>query len=167
MRSVSTATRLQVGLFGLLFHVAAAALFAAKAARAPGADPRALIGPAAAAAVAGLVVYALLVAPYVQKRFGSSRRGVVLYDFLVGMLSELAVVAVAALLFGAATTAGALATTGAVGWLAATGRTTAFAFLWIVGTAMTEVLVLGNAAGFVGFIVLKKLAARRGAAAEA
>jgi hypothetical protein len=167
MAPVSTVTRLQVGLYGFVFHLAAAGLFALKAARTPGGDPRALIGPAAAAAVAALVVYALLVAPYAQKRFGSTRKGVALYDFLIGMLAELAVVAVAALLFGAASTAGGLASAGAGGWLAAAGRTTAFAFLWIIATAMTEVLVLGNAAGFVGFIVLKKLAARRGAPAKA
>jgi hypothetical protein len=166
MRSVNTVTRLQVGLFGLAFHVAAAGLFAAKAAGVPGSDPRAVIGPGAAAAVAAFAVYALLVAPYAQKRFGSARKGVVLYDFLIGMLAELAVVAVAALLFGAATTAGALAAAGLGGWLAAAGRAAAFSFLWTIGTTMTEVLVLGNAAGFAGFIVLKKLAARRGAVAK-
>jgi hypothetical protein len=161
MRSVSSVTRVRVGLFGLAFHVAAAGLLAAKAARAPGSDPRAVVGPAAAAAAAAFAVYALLVAPYAQKRLGSARSGVVLHDFLVGMLAELAVVGLAALLFGAATTAGVLAVAGAGGWLAATGRAAAFAFLWTIGTAMTEVLVLGNAAGFAGFIVLKKLAARR------
>lgn len=165
MKSV---TRLSVGLFGFVFHLAAAALLAAKASRAPTADLRALVGPALAAAVAAFVVYALVVTPYARKRFGTAKKGVVFFDFLVGMLAEVAVVALAALLFALPSASAAFATAGFGGALAHVVRTTALAFLWAVGTAMTEILAVGNGAGFVGYIVLKKLAARgeRTAAAE-
>jgi hypothetical protein len=149
---VSNVTRLQVGLYGLVFHLAAAGVLAAQ-----GVAPRALVAPAAAAAVAGFAVYALVVTRYAQRRLGSEKRGVVLYDFLVGMLAEVAVVAVASVLH-------AIPAAFAGGPGSALGRVAggaAFSFLWVVGTAFTEVLVLGNAAGFIGYIVLKKLAARR------
>jgi hypothetical protein len=162
---VKTLTRLQVGLFGLVFHVAAAALLAAKAAAAPGADWRAIPGPAAAAAVAAFVVYAVIVTPYARKRFGSGKRGVVLFDFLVGMLAEIAVVALASLFFAIFSASGGMA--GGIGaYLQQIASTAVLAFLWVVGTTMTEVLALGNAAGFAGWFVLKKLAERAGRAAE-
>jgi hypothetical protein len=162
---VNNVTRLTVGLFGLVFHAAVAGLLAAKAAASPQADLGALVGPSVALAAAAFVVYALLVTPYARKRFGTAKKGIVFFDFLIGMLSEIAVVALAALLYAIPSAAGAFAASGVTGYLANLVRTTALAFLWVVGTAMTEVLAVGNGAGFVGFIVLKKLAARSAGAA--
>lgn len=164
MKSV---TRLSVGLFGFVFHLAAAALLAAKAARAPTADLPALAGPTAAAAVAAFIVYALVVTPYARKRFGTAKKGVVFFDFLIGMLAEVAVVALAALLFALPSAGPAFASAGLGGAFMHVIRTTALAFLWAVGTAMTEILAVGNGAGFIGYIVLKKLAARGERAAAA
>ena len=161
-------TRLSVGLFGFVFHLAAAGLLAAKAARSPTADLRSIVGPTIAAALGAFVVYALIVTPYARKRFGTAKKGVVFLDFLVGMLAEIAVIALAAFLYAIPAAAPAFATAGVGGYLTNVVSTTALAFLWAVGTAMTEILAIGNGAGFVGYIVLKKLAARqeRAGAAE-
>jgi hypothetical protein len=35
-----------------------------------------------------------------------------------------------------------------------------FAFLWTFGSFFTQILVVGNAAGLIGFLVLKKLGER-------
>jgi hypothetical protein len=161
---VNKLTRLMVGLFGLAFHVVAAGLLALQLARA-GSAVRTVLGPGLAGAAAGFLVYALLVTRYAQKRLGTARKGVVLYDFLVGMLVEVAVVAVGALLYAVGTSAGTLASHGIGGYLGQVVSGAVFSFLWVVGTAFTEVLVLGNAAGFIGFIVLKRLAARGGSPA--
>jgi hypothetical protein len=164
MSPVPRVTRLSVGLFGLAFHLAAAGLLGLQMARrAPGSPWGVLLAPGLAAAAAGFLVYALLVAPYAAKRLGTARRGVVLYDFLVGMVVEVAVLAVGALLHAAGTSVATLASAGLSGYLAAVAGGAAFSFLWVVGTAFTEVLVLGNAAGFLGFIVLKRVARREAA----
>jgi hypothetical protein len=169
MAAVKSVTRLSVGLFGFLFHLAAAGLLAAKAARSPAADLRSIVGPTIAVAVAAFVIYAIIITPYAKKRFGTAKRGIVFFDFLIGMLAEIAVIALAALLHAIPAASGAFAAGGVAGYLANVLSTTALAFLWAVGTAMTEVLAVGNGAGFVGYIVLKKLAAReqRASAPEA
>lgn len=160
-------TRLTVGLFGLVFHLAMAGLLAAKAARAAASDLGAMLGPTVAAAVAAFVVYALVVTPYARKRYGTAKKGVVLYDFLIGMLAEVAVVALAALLWAIPSAAPAFAQGGVGGYFANVLRTASLGFLWAIGTAMTEIFAIGNGAGFAGFIVLKKLAAREARAAAA
>ena len=164
MKSV---TRLSVGLFGFLFHLLAAGMLAAKAARSPAAELGAVAGPAAAVAIAAFIVYALLVTRYARKRFGSATKGVVLYDFLVGMLVEVPVIAAAALLYAIPSAAATFADAGVIGYLWNVLRTAVLGFLWAVGTAMTEILVVGNGAGFVGYVVLKKLAAREARTAAA
>jgi hypothetical protein len=83
------------------------------------------------------------------------------------MLVEVAVVALAALLFALPAAAAAFGESGVTGSLVTLSRTAALGFLWAVGTAMTEILAVGNGAGFVGYIVLKKLAARSDRAAPA
>lgn len=157
-------TRLSVGAFGLAYHLAIAAVLAVRAARSPRPDLANLRSALVAFAIAAFLVYALLVTPYAQKRVGAVRRGVVLFDFLVGMMTEVAVVAVAALLYAIPSTAGALATAGVTGYVMQVLGTAALAFLGVIGTAMTEVLAVGNGAGFVGFLVLKALTAARGGA---
>ena len=40
---------------------------------------------------------------------------------------------------------------------------TAFAFLWTLGSFFLQILVIGNAAGFLGWWVMKKVKERRAA----
>jgi hypothetical protein len=166
---VKSVNRLTVGLFGLVYHLAVAGLLAAKASRSAHGDAGAIVGPTVAVGVAAFLVYALVVTPYARKRYGTAKKGIVFFDFLIGMVVEVAVVAVAALLYALFAASPAFAAQGVAGYLSGVLRGTALAFLWAVGTAMTELLAVGNGAGFLGYVVLKKLAARneRGAAAAA
>jgi len=166
---VKSVNRLTVGLFGLVYHLAVAALLATKAARSTQGDPGAVVAPTVAVALAAFVVYALVVTPYARKRYGTAKKGVVFFDFLVGMVVEVAVVAVAALMYALYAAAPAFAAQGVTAYLSGVLRGTALAFLWAIGPAMTEVLAVGNGAGVLGYVLLKKLAGRgdRGAAAAA
>jgi hypothetical protein len=151
-------SKLAVGLYGLLFHAVVVAVVVAIALK-----NRAAIEPLFWAVavpsllVAAFVVYALAVSRYVARR-DAQRKGVVFFDALVGMAAEPAIVALTALGYGLfAAVADAQA---GAGYLGALGNRTAFGFLYAVANFMTQILVIGNAAGLVGFVVLKKLAAR-------
>jgi hypothetical protein len=155
-------TRLSVGLYGLLFHAAVVGIAAWVGQRNQAGIPaRFWLEAAPPFLAAAFAVYAVVVAPYVPRR--ATTRGAVLFDSVVGMLAETAVFVLAALLHGAA--AAAPAARGGLGaWASAWAATSAFAILWAFGSFFLQILVVGNAAGLVGWWVLKRLAARAAAA---
>lgn len=106
--------------------------------------------------VAAFVVYALLVGPYLPRR--PTTKGAVFFDSAVGMLAECAIVVFTAIVYAFVTARGG--GEGAGGYLANAASTALFAFLWSFGSFITQILVIGNAAGLVGWWVLKKRASR-------
>ncbi len=148
-----------MGLYGLAFHAAAAALELWTAKRNQ-ADVSAgfwwTVVPAVL--VAAFVVYALVVAPYVPRR--PAHKMVVFYDCVVAMLGEVAILALTSVLYGLLVSRGALSD-GVGAYLLAAASTTSLAFLFVLASFFTRVLVWGNAAGFLGWFVMKKVNARR------
>jgi hypothetical protein len=151
--------RLWVGLYGLAFHVLAVLLVLWTARRNQADIPAdfwwAAVPPLLVAAFA---VYALVVAPYVPKR--PTHKMLVFYDCVVAMLAEVAILALTSVLYGLLASRDALAG-GAGAWLGAAANMMAFAFLYALGSFFLQVLVVGNAAGFLGWWVMKKVNARR------
>jgi hypothetical protein len=98
--------------------------------------------------VSALVAYALVVAPYVPKR--SKRRGVVLFDCLVGMLAELVILVLTSVGYGAI--AALLQGAPPVAVASAAMLTMLYAF----AAFLTQVLAVGNAAGLLGWLILEK-----------
>lgn len=154
MRSI----RVRVGLYGLVFHavVVLCALAVAAANRAP-IHARFWAIAAPALLVAAFAMYALVVAPYVARR--AAKRGVAFLDAAIGMAVEPAVAILATVLFSVVSAWPALAD-GAAAYAATIGGHVYLALLWLVANFATQILVIGNAAGFVGFLLLKRLAAR-------
>lgn len=151
--------RVWAGLYGLAFHAAALAITLWIARRNQAEIPASFwwtAGPAFL--VAGFVVYALLVGRYLPRR--PSTRGAFFFDSAVGMLAEAGVVAVTSALYALVVSTRALEG-GIIGYLGAVARTTVFAFLFSVGSFFLQILVVGNAAGILGFWLLRKLNARR------
>lgn len=149
-------------VYGLLFHavVAAIVVWVARSHRAriePGfwwvAVPLVL--------AAGAGGFALVAGPYLRRR-NDRRRGVVLVDALVGMLAECVTVVQLALLFGAV--AAARTGGGAAAALAAFASNASFVALYAAASFLEQILVVGNAAGLVGWWLLKR-AGRVGASA--
>lgn len=156
---MASATRLETGLYGAAFHAAVGGTLVAIAAwnRAP-IPPRFWAIALPCAVVMGGLVYALIVAPYAMRR--EYRKGIVFFDSAVGMFAELAVVAFTALAYGvidAATSPEGLTA-------AAVGNHVLFVFLYAVGNFLTQVLVIGNLAGLVGWVLLKRRATKPDAA---
>ncbi|ABS28006.1 hypothetical protein [Anaeromyxobacter sp. Fw109-5] len=150
--------RVRVGLYGLAFHavVVAAYLGVARSNRAP-IDARFWTVGALSLFAASFIVYALLVAPYVARRV--QKRGVAFLDAAIGMAAEPAVAILATLLYSVVS-AGPALREGAGAFAGALGGLTYVGLLWLAANFATQILVLGNAAGFIGFILLKLLAAR-------
>jgi hypothetical protein len=151
-------TRVSVGLYGLLFHAAVVGAVAWVGHRNQAGIPARFwvetVPPFLAAAFA---VYAAVVTTYVQRR--ATARSAVLFDSAVGMFAEIAVFVLAAFLY-AVTNAGPAARDGLAAWASAAARTTFFAVLWAFGSFFLQILVVGNAAGLVGWWVLKRRAGR-------
>jgi hypothetical protein len=146
--------KLAVGLYGLVFHAIVAAIAVAVALRNQariGTGVFAVVVPALLAA--GFLVYAVVVAPYVAKRSRAS----VLWDSAVGMLAEVAVAVVTSVLYAVLMSAQALASGGAGELLSSFAANATFAFLYTLGNFFVQVLVIGNAAGLVGWWILKKV----------
>jgi hypothetical protein len=145
---------MRVGLYGLIFHalVVVAALGVAKSNRVPvDAGFWALAG--ACLVVAAFGVYALLVARYVANR--ADRRSVAITDMAIGMVAEPAIAIVATVLFSLVSAAPALGDGGSA-FAAAVARHVYVGLLWVAANFTTQILVLGNAAGFAGFFLLKR-----------
>ena len=76
----------------------------------------------------------------------------------MGMFAELTIVVGTCILYGLF--APALGTGGSGSYLGEAASTAVFAFLWTFGSFFTQMLVAGNTAGLVGWVVLKQLAKR-------
>jgi hypothetical protein len=104
------------------------------------------------------VVYAFVVGPYLPRR--PTTKGAVLFDSAVGMFAECALVVLTAILYAFIASARAPVGGGIGPYFADVASTALFAFLWSFGSFITQILVVGNAAGLVGWWVLKRLARR-------
>lgn len=148
--------RLRSALFGALFHAVAAGVVLAVAVARRVEVPVAFWAAAVPAMIAaGGLVYATLVAGYVARR--TPRRGAPFYDSLIGMMAEVAVLAATSVLYAVIVSAGALAAEGPVGYLAAVASAAVVGFLWAFGSFLLQILVVGNAAGLIGWWTLEKL----------
>jgi len=148
--------RLLSGLFGLVFHGLAVILIIAVARSNQAPIPLAFwAATVPALLMAAALVYATLVAGYVARR--TARRGRIFYDSAVGMMAEVLVIAVTSVLHAVIVSGGALATEGPGGYLAAVASGAVVGFLWAFGSFLTQTLVVGNAAGLVGWWTLEKL----------
>ncbi len=102
-------------------------------------------------------LYYFIVGPYLDGR--SQRKGAVFADSVIGMIVEAAVVALTSVLYALVAALPNLgAGVGAFG--SAFGQASAYTLLWMFGSFFTQILVIGNAAGLIGWVVLKKLGER-------
>jgi hypothetical protein len=154
--------RIWAGLYGVAFHAVAAALAIYTAVRnRAGIEAGFWWTAIPPFLVAAFVVYALIVGPYLPKR--PTTRGAFFYDSAIGMLAEVAVVAGTAILYAFVVSTRVLEQ-GVGAYLGAVLNMTIFGFLWALGSFFLQVLVVGNAAGLVGWWVMKRVNAKKGAA---
>lgn len=153
-------SRAWVGLYGVLFHVVVACAAAWLGYRNQAGIPASFWAEAVPPfLLAAFAVYAGVVATYVPRR--PTTKGAVFFDSAVGMFAEAAVFAVGALLWAALVSTPALGQQGLSGYASAVAGTAAFGILWSFGSFFLQILVVGNAAGLVGWWVLKRIDARR------
>lgn len=150
--------RKRAALYGFAFHAAVIAIMIGLALwnRAP-LVPGVLARGIPILLLSATVLYWFIVGPYLPSR--SKRKGAVFADSAIGMMVELAVVTMTSILYALVATLPALA-----GGLGAFGgaffSTAAYTLLWMFGSFFIQTLVIGNAAGLVGWLVLKKLEER-------
>jgi len=157
--------KLWAGLYGAAFHVVVAAGVAGVALRNEANIPPSFYAMTVPPLLlAAFLVYAFVVGAYLPRR--PTTRGAVFLDSAVGMMAEIAVITLAGILYGALVTVIA-PPEGAPGFFAAFGNAAFVAVFWALSEVFTHVLVIGNAAGLVGYVLLKKLAERRARAAAA
>lgn len=155
--------RLKAAAYGVAFHAVAVIIMLGLALknRAP-LEAGVLIRAIPALLASAAVLYFFIVGPYLPSR--SLRKAVVFADSAIGMLVECAVVALTSFLYALLVTLPALP--GGLGTFASAFASTAsFTLLWMFASFFVQILVIGNAAGLVGWFVLKKLAERAAAAA--
>lgn len=151
-------TKLWAGLYGLAFHLIVIAVLVWIAAKNQANVPAAFWWTTAPPfLLASFAVYALLVGPYLPRR--PTTKGAVFLDSAVGMIAECTVVVLTAILYAFVVAARGDAPSG--GYLGDVASTAAFAFLWSFGSFFTQILVVGNAAGLIGWLVIKKISERR------
>ncbi len=91
-------TRLRAGLFGLFFHAAAAGVVVVVATVNRVEVPVSFwVAAVPALLTGGALVYATMVAGYLARR--TTRRGVIFYDSVVGMMAEVGTVAATSVLY--------------------------------------------------------------------
>lgn len=150
-------SRSWVGLYGVLFHVLVVAAVAWVGHRNRAEIPLAFwVQAVPALFAAAFAVYALVVGPYVPRR--PAGKGAVLFDSAVGMFAETAVFVLTAFAYAALTSIPALREGGLGAYAAGVANGTFFAILWSFGSFFLQILVVGNAAGLVGWWLLGKLA---------
>lgn len=157
----------RAALYGAAFHAAVVVIMIALAVknRAP-LDAHVLARAIPILLVAAAVLYFFIGGPYLTAR--SKRKSAVFSDALIGMVLEVAVVALTSILYALVATLPALGQGFGV-FGAAFGQSSAYTLLWMFGSFFTQILVFGNAAGLVGWFVLKKLddrAAKQAAASN-
>jgi hypothetical protein len=153
-------TKLWVGVYGALFHLVVAAVVAWVGHRNQAGIPAVFYLKAVPPFVlSGFLVYALVVGAYVPRR--APGRATFLTDSVIGMLAELSVIVLTTLLYAFGSSLPALREAGVGAYLGTLGNTAFFATMWAFGSFFLQILVVGNAAGLLGWLVLKKLAERR------
>lgn len=157
----------RAALYGAAFHAAVVVIMIALAVknRAP-LDGHVLARAIPILLVAAAVLYFFIAGPYLGTR--SKRKSAVFSDALIGMVLEVAVVALTSILYALVATLPALGQ-GFGTFGSAFGQSSAYTLLWMFGSFFTQILVIGNAAGLIGWFILKKLddrAAKQAAAAN-
>lgn len=104
-------------------------------------------------AVSGFLVYYFIVSSYVEKRSGAGNP--VYFDSLVGMLAELVIVTLSVVIYSAFT-AFANSAGGIEAFAAGLAANIMVNLLWVLALFMVHILLLGNAAGLLGWYLLKK-----------
>lgn len=157
--AMASATRLETGLYGAAFHAALGGALMAIAAWNRASVPERFWAIALPCAVViGGLVYLFAVAPYATRRV--YRKGTVFFDSAVGMFAELAVAAFTAAAFGLIDAATAAERVSA----AAVGNHVLYVFLYTIGNFLTQILAIGNLAGLIGWVLLKRRAPKPGMA---
>ena len=151
-------SRLRVGVFGILFHASMIALIAILAAARGEPFSEFWLVFLPVLLLASFLVYALVVWPYAARR--TRRRGVVLYDSAVGMLAEIVIAVVTAVLMAAVHATPVLRGAGASAYAGAVAEGTLHGLLWTLSDFFIQVLIVGNAAGIAGWYVFERSAQR-------
>lgn len=107
--------------------------------------------------LSAFLVYYFIVTRYVRKGRGTSRS--MLTDSLIGMLSELMVATLAAVLTAVYATLTTLSEQGAA-LFTSLGYNILLFLLWVYGTHLLSILVAGNIAGLAGWYLLEKARVR-------
>lgn len=156
--------KLFAALYGVAFHAVAAAVVALVAWKNRTGIPASFFATTVPPLlVAAAAVYAIVVGPYLPRR--TTTRGAVFFDSAVGMMAEIGVVTLTGILYGALVAL--FSPLDGVGFLATAANTAFVAVFWALSEVFTQVLVVGNAAGLLLWLLLKKLAERRARAAAA
>lgn len=156
---MSMSMKWKIGLFGFLMHVGIVVLFLlARATRGERLEPVFLLGAIPLFLLSSYLVYVFVVSRYVEKREGV--RNPVVIDSLIGILAELIIFTITAVLFGLydGFRTGGGAESGLFGALL-TG--VLMNILWAYATFMVHILVIGNLCGLAGWYMLKKTARGR------
>ncbi len=153
--------RVWAGLYGAAFHALLVVIMVGLALynRAE-LVPAVLVRAVPVLLVSALVLYYFIVGPYLPSR--SKRKAAVFADSAIGMLVETAIAVLTSVLYSLIASIPTLSDGfGAFGptFLWTSART----LLWMFGSFFVQILVVGNAAGLVGWVVLKKLADRSAA----
>lgn len=154
---MSRVSRRAVAFYGVAFHAIVVVVLAAVAAGKAVPVPRGLYGAAVGPVlIASFAVYYWVVGRYVARRRHS--RGAVFTDSAVGMFAECMIVPLAAALYGIV-----VATTlSTADFFGAAVHNALASLLYVFGTFFVQLLAIGNAAGLIGWVVLKRLEERTG-----
>lgn len=159
--------KIRAALYGAVFHAAVVVIMIALAMKNRATlDAHVLVRAIPLLLASATVLYAFIGGRYLAAR--SKRKSAVFSDALIGMVLEIAVIALTSILYALVATLPALGQ-GVATFAGAFGQSSAYTLLWMFGSFFTQILVIGNAAGFVGWFVLKKLddrAAKQAAAAN-
>ena len=148
--------KLKVGLYGAAVNVAAVlGILLFSAVRGGGVGFNAYFSGLPVLSAAAFVVYYFVVSAYVAKRPGIQNP--VFFDSLVGMLAELITVTLGAVLHGVGASISAVQGRGLTAFAADLTAGILMNLLFVFGTFMIHILVIGNIAGLVGWYLLTKV----------
>lgn len=146
--------RSRVGFYGFLFHVVVIAAFlAARTLRGEQLGADLLFVAVPMLLLSSFLVYAFAVSKYVERRQGTQRSA--LADSLVGMLAECMIFTLAAA-FAGLFEGVRRGPTAESGFWSALLTPVIMNILWAYATFFVHILLIGNAAGLVGWFLMKK-----------
>ena len=105
-------------------------------------------------AVAAFVVYYFVVSAYVAKRPGLQKP--MLFDSLAGMLAELIIITLGAVLYSVLISISHIQGRGLQAFASDLATGIVMNLLWVFALFMIHILIIGNIAGLVGWYILKK-----------